>query len=143
MLARSDIDYSEARHAMDVIAGEMTRRGKAGVIAVADSHGELVAFARLDGAPLTSITIALNKAFTAARERKPTKEIGEAARNSEKGFDIAYFGDLRFVGWGGGVPVWQEGHVIGAVAVSGLPQAEDIELANLGAQDILTSILAL
>ncbi len=143
MFARSDIDYSEARHAIDVIAAEMARRGKAGVIAVADSHGELLAFARLDGAPLTSITIALNKAFTAARERKPTKEIGEAARNPEKGFDIAYFGDLRFVGWGGGVPVWQEERVIGAVAVSGLPQAEDIELANLGVQDILTSILAL
>ena len=57
----------------------------------------------------------------------------EAARDPEKGFDIAYFGDPRFVGWGGGVPVWKGGKVIGAVAVSGLPQLEDIEMAELGA----------
>jgi len=137
VIARTTIEYSEARHAIDVIAAEILRRGKAGVIAVADSHGELIAFARLDGAPLSSITIALNKAWTAARERKPTKEIGEAARHPEKGFDIAYFGDPKFVGWGGGVPVWKNGEVIGAVAVSGLPQTEDIELATLGAQTIL------
>ncbi|MGH9667861.1 MAG: GlcG/HbpS family heme-binding protein, partial [Bryobacteraceae bacterium] len=98
-----------------------------------DAHGELIAFARMDGAPLSSILIAKNKAWTAARERKTTKEIGEAARHPEKGFDIAYFGDPRFVGWGGGVPVRKDGNVIGSVAVSGLPQAEDMELAAMGA----------
>ncbi len=107
------------------------------MIAIADAHGELIAFARLDGAPLSSIAIATNKAWSAARERKPTKEIGQAARHPEKGFDIGYFGDPKFTGWGGGVPVWNEGKVIGSVAVSGLPQDEDIELANLGAASIL------
>ena len=76
------------------------------------------AFARLDGAPLSSIAIATNKAWSAARERKPTKEIGQAARQLDKGFDIGYFGDPKFTGWGGGVPVWNEGRVIGSVAVS-------------------------
>lgn len=142
MIARTTIEYSEARRVIDAIADEIMRRGKAGVIAIADDHGELIAFGRLDGAPLSSITIAINKAWTAARERKPTKEIGEAARHTEKGFDIAYFGDPRFVGWGGGVPVWKDGKVIGAVAVSGLPQSEDMELANLGAQIILSATSA-
>ena len=139
MITRTTIEYSDARRVINAIADEMARRGKAGVIAVVDDHGELVAFARLDGAPLSSITIAANKAWTAARERKSTKEIGEAARHPEKGFDIAYFGDPRFVGWGGGVPVWKDGKVIGAVAVSGLPQLEDMELASLGAQMILST----
>jgi len=130
------IDYADAKKALDTIVNEIMRRGKAGVIAIADSHGELVVFARMDGAPLSSILIAKNKAWTAARERKATKEIGEAARHPEKGFDIAYFGDPRFVGWGGGVPVWKDGQVIGSVAVSGLPQAEDMELAALGASVI-------
>ena len=80
---------------------------QAAVIAVADSHGELIAFARMDGAPISSIRIAANKAWTAARERKPTKEIGEKARHPEKGFEISYFGDSQFTGWGGGVPVWR------------------------------------
>ena len=92
-----------------------------------------IAFARLDGAPISSIRIAANKAWTAARERKSTREIGEKARHPEKGFDIAYFGDHRFVGWGGGVPVWRNGQVVGAVAVSGLPEEEDIKLAEFGA----------
>ena len=137
MIARTTIGYADAQKVIHTISAEILRRGKAGVIAVADSHGELIAFARLDGAPLSSITIAMNKAWTAARERKATKDIGEAVRHPEKGFDIAYFGDPRFVGWGGGVPVWKDGEVIGAVAVSGLPQLEDMELAALGAQIIL------
>jgi glc operon protein GlcG len=87
----------------------------------------------MDGAPVSSIAIAANKAWTAARERKTTQEIGERVRHPEKGFDIAYFGDPRFVGWGGGVPVWRDGEVVGAIGVSGLPQADDIRLATWAA----------
>jgi glc operon protein GlcG len=133
MITQSTIEYVEARRALDAIYDEARRRGKAGVIAVCDAHGDLIAFARMDGAPLSSITIAMNKAYSAARERKPSKDIGAAARNPEKGFQIGYFGDPRFTGWGGGVPVWKNGAVIGAVAISGLPESEDIELAEMGA----------
>jgi glc operon protein GlcG len=127
------IEYAEAQRIVDAITAKLLERNKAAVIAVADPHGELLAFARLDGAPISSIKIAVNKAWSAARERKPTKEIGEKARHPEKGFDIAYFGDPQFVGWGGGVPVWRNGQVVGSVAVSGLPSEEDIELATFGA----------
>jgi glc operon protein GlcG len=133
------IDYAEAREIIEYVASEASLRGKAAVIAVADSHGELVAFARMDGAPVSSIRIAQNKAWTAARERKTTKEIGERVRHPEKGFDISYFGDSRFVGWGGGVPVWRGGEVVGAVAVSGLPQEEDVELATRAAEIVARS----
>jgi len=40
------------------------------------------------------------------------------------------------VGWGGGVPVWKGGKVIGSVAVSGLPQMEDMELAKMAVEMI-------
>ena len=98
---------------------ELTRTSRAAVIAVADVHGELVTLVRLDGAPPASILIAANKAWTAARERRPTREIGQSARDPESGFDMAYYGDPRYVGWGGGVPVVVDGAVVGAVAVSG------------------------
>jgi glc operon protein GlcG len=127
------IDYAEARRIIDAIVAEASKTSRNAVIAVADPHGELIAFARMDGAPVSSITIAANKAWTAARERKTTQEIGERVRHPEKGFDIAYFGDPRFVGWGGGVPVWRDGEVVGAIAVSGLPQEEDIRLATWAA----------
>jgi glc operon protein GlcG len=130
------IDYSEAKRIIDVIVQKALEMNKAAVIAVADSHGELIAFARMDGAPVSSIRIAANKAWTAARERKPTKDIGEKVRHPEKGHDIAYYGDPRFVGWGGGLPIWKDGEVVGAVGVSGLSSTEDVTLATLGIASI-------
>jgi glc operon protein GlcG len=124
------IEYFEARKIIDLIVEKAGGLNKAVVVAVADSHGELIAFARMDGAPISSIRVAANKAWTAARERKPTKEIGDKVRHPEKGHDIAYYGDSRFVGWGGGIPIWKDGVVAGAVAVSGLSSREDIELAT-------------
>jgi len=132
MKTTQTIEYSEAKRIIDLIVEKATQMDKSVVVAVADAHGELIAFARMDGAPISSIRIAQNKAWTAARERKPTKEIGEKVRHPEKGHDIAYYGDPRFVGWGGGIPVWNQGNVVGAVAVSGLSSTEDIVLATLG-----------
>jgi uncharacterized protein GlcG (DUF336 family) len=43
------------------------------------------------------------------------------------------FGDLRYVSWGGGVPLEVNGRVVGAVGISSLPEAEDMELARMGA----------
>ena len=134
MRITQNLDYSEARKIIDLIVEKALQMRKAAVIAVADPHGELIAFARMDGAPVSSIRIAANKAWTAARERKPTKDIGEKVRHPEKGHDIAYYGDPKFVGWGGGLPVWKDGQVVGAIAVSGLSSSEDIALATLGVQ---------
>ena len=128
------LDYSEARQAVDLIVEKASQMQKAASVAVADSHGDLICFARMDGAPVSSILIAMNKAWTAARERKPTKEIGEKIRHPEKGHDIAYYGDRKYVGWGGGIPVWKNGEVVGAVAVSGLSSNEDVVLATLGVE---------
>jgi glc operon protein GlcG len=117
------LEYSDAKRILDTIVDKAQQMQKAAVIAVADSHGELIAFARMDNAPLASI-------------RKPTKEIGDKVRSPEKGFDIAYYGDPKFVGWGGGIPIWRDGEVVGAVGVSGLSSKEDVELATLGLEAI-------
>jgi len=126
------LGHEEAALATAAIRRELARSGRAAVIAVADAHGELISLVRLDGAPLASILIATNKAWTAARERKPTRAVGQSARDAETGFDIAYYGDPRYLGWGGGVPVVVDGSVVGSVAVSGLPELEDMELAEIG-----------
>ena len=68
------IDFAEARHIVDAIAAKVSELSKAAVIVVADSHGELILFARMDGAPVSSIRIAMNKAYTAARERSPRRK---------------------------------------------------------------------
>ena len=135
----TSLGHAEAQKAIEVIKIEMLKRGKAAVIAVADAHGELIALLRVDGAPFTSIQIATNKAYTAARERKPSRDIGQRSRDPKDGFDIAYYGDPKIVGWGGGLPVVLEGAVVGAVGVSGLPEMEDIELAQMGVDSILAA----
>jgi glc operon protein GlcG len=137
MKATLSIGYSEAQSTISLIVQKAIEMQKAVAIAVADSHGELIAFARMDGVPLPSITIAVNKAWTSARTGKPTQEIGEKIKHPEKGHDIAFYGDPRFVGWGGGIPVCMNGELAGAVGVSGLSSSEDASLARLGA-DLIT-----
>ena len=133
------LQHFEGMKIIDAVAAELTRRQKAAVVAVSDSYGELIALLRVGDAPLSSIQIAMNKALTAARERLDTGAIGKASRDPKSGFDISYYGDSRYVGWGGGIPVWREGKVIGAIGVSGLPEeAEDIELAELGLTALIT-----
>jgi glc operon protein GlcG len=133
------LGHPEAQAAIAAIQAELERRGKAAVIAVSDAHGELIALLRLDGAALPAIVIAGNKAWTAARERAATRDLGQRARDAEEGFDMAYFGDRRYIGWGGGLPVVVDGAVVGAVAVSGLPEMEDIEVARVGVGAITPS----
>ena len=132
---------NDAQIAIAAIRDLLKAEGKAAVIAVADAQGELLAFLRTDGAKRAPIQIAMNKAFTAAREQRPTVEIGRKVRHPERGFDIAYYGDPRYVGWGGGVPVIHAGQVIGAVAVSGLPEEDDMRLAAHGVAAINNALL--
>jgi len=54
------IDYSEAKEIIDLIVEKASEMQKAVVVAAADPHGELIAFARMDGAPISSIRIAAN-----------------------------------------------------------------------------------
>ncbi len=132
MYQRFHLNHADAARIVDAIRAELESQGKGAAIAVVDSQGELLAFLRTDGCKLPSITIAINKAFTAAREQRPSKEIGNSSR--EKQWPMTNFGDPRYTAWGGGVPIVYQGQVVGAVGVSGLPEAEDIVLATMGAQ---------
>jgi len=138
MQNRRELGEEEAKLAVDTITAELKRRGKAAVIAVADRHGELLALWRMDGAPLPSLNIATNKAFTAARNGGPSGDVGRATRKD--GWDICYMGDPRYIGWDGGLPVKLDGEVAGAVAVSGLTGEEDVEMAELAVSGIMQTL---
>lgn len=122
------LSLADAQALIDHVLAAVAGANKGVAIAITDPHGELIAFARTDACPLPSITIAINKAYTAARERKPSKDVGDASQRY--GFPMTNFGELRFVTWGGGFPIWHEGRVIGAMGVSGLPEEEDMQLAT-------------
>lgn len=134
MPVRREIGHVEARRLVALIGDELDATGAGAAVAVIDAHGELVAFLRTDGCGLASINIAIHKAFTAAREGVESSVLGERSRT--EGFPITNFGDPRYVGWGGGVPVIVAGDVIGAVGVSGLPEDADVELARRAATSL-------
>ena len=125
------LSHPDAARIVAAIQAELEKEGRGAAVAVVDAHGELLAFLRTDGCPLPSINNAINKAFSAARERVTSRDLGEAAKT--EGFAMTNFGDLRYTSWGGGVPIRYQGSVVGAVGVSGLPEAEDMFLAQLGA----------
>ena len=136
----STLGHDEALIAIEAIRRELGRRKLVAVIAVVDAHGELIGLVRLHGSLLSSVQVASNKAYTAARLRRPSREVGQALLDPTRVYDTAYYGDPRYVGWPGGVPVVIGGEVVGAVGVSGLPDAVDEELARLGVAAIVASL---
>jgi uncharacterized protein GlcG (DUF336 family) len=94
---------------------------------VADDHGELVAAASMDGAPLDSRLNAQRKAYTAARsDARTTRELADKVRDDP--VERASF-DPFFTFFLGGVAVFDGDRKIGAVGVSGLPGETDERLA--------------
>ena len=132
MYQRYHLSHTDALNIVTSIREILEKENKGAAIAVVDTQGELLAFLRTDGCKLPSVTIAINKAFTAAREQKESWAIGQSSQ--EKPFPMTNFGDLRYNAWGGGVPIVYGGEVVGAVAVSGLSEEEDMELAGMGAK---------
>jgi glc operon protein GlcG len=131
---RREVGYAEARQLVGAVADRLEADGKGAAVAVVDAHGELVALLRTDTCPLPSIKIATQKAFTAARERSDSRTLGDNSR--AENFPLTNFGELGYVGWGGGVPLVVDGAVIGAIGISGMPEEEDMELARWAASTI-------
>ncbi len=125
----SELTLAQAQAAVEAVTVAAAERGKAVVVAVSDRHGELLAFSRMASGLLASITIAQNKAYTAARLNRPTRILGE---RYSAGGAFVFFGDARLTGFAGGLPVVLGGVICGAIGVSGLSEDEDEELARLG-----------
>ena len=95
---------------------------------VADSHGELVAAATMDGAAHDTRLNAQRKAYTAARsDMTSTGELADKVRGDAA--ELASF-DPFFSFFRGGIAAFEEGRRVGSVGVSGLPGEQDEALAR-------------
>ena len=112
-----------------------------GVIAVVDDGGNLMALERLDGTFAAGANISIGKARTAVLFKRPTKAFEDIIKNGRTAMVAlpdAYFTPLQ-----GGVPIVHEGHVIGAIGVSGAKSAQqDEEVAKAGAAVLETKVAA-
>lgn len=107
-------------------AGEKVKGdyGRPICIAICDAHGFLTAFARMDGAPIRTIQIALSKAYTASRMGSSTDAFQARLRNEN--LEISNFCDPLLTALPGGTLLKDaDGKISGAVGVSGLAPKED------------------
>ena len=98
-------------------------------IAITDDGGHLLWLQRLDGAAPLSSHIAAAKARVSALGRRETKIYEDMINNGRTAFGSAPFSEGMLEG---GVPVIVDGHVIGAVGVSGVKSPEDAQIAKAG-----------
>ncbi|MEM4251260.1 MAG: heme-binding protein [Candidatus Bathyarchaeia archaeon] len=101
-------------------------------IAIVDEGGNLLLFERMDGAKITGIDIAINKAFTAACSRRGTHEYAEVASPGKPAFGIHVSNQGRFMIFGGGLPVVVNGEVVGGIGCSSGTAEQDRQVAQAG-----------
>ena len=87
-------------------------------IAVTDESGHLVRFDRMDGGKISSISIAIDKAFTGAAARRGTHIYNELCVPGKPTFGIHMTNEGHFSIIGGGLPVWVGGEIVGGIGVS-------------------------
>src|ERR1700722_5505276 len=124
------VDLSEARR---IIAAGERKAEEIGIpynIAVVDAGGGLVAHARMDGAWLGSVEIAINKAWTARAFDTATEDLAHVTQSGQQGFGLNTTNNSRRVIFGGGIPIKIGGVVIGAVGASGGSVEQDIMVAR-------------
>jgi glc operon protein GlcG len=124
------IGAERAQSLIQAAAAEATQRGWAMNIAVVDSGANLVAFLRMDDAQLASIPIAEHKARVAAKYRRPTRAFEDAVQK----FDFKYILSLDdVVASRGGIPLIEDGKIIGAIGCSGGTGSQDEATCMAGA----------
>jgi uncharacterized protein GlcG (DUF336 family) len=123
------ITLEHANKLIAAVEAEVKKRGWAMNITVVDSGGNLVAFARMDGAQLASISISQHKARMAVEYRRPSKVFEDAIQHG-----VTYVTTLDgMIGSRGGFPLIENGKIIGAIGCSGGTGSQDAASCEVGA----------
>ncbi|WNC72701.1 heme-binding protein [Thalassotalea psychrophila] len=143
MLTIDRLNQSEAKLIIDGAVQKASDLGVPMCISVVDESGSLIAFERMDGGKIHSITISQDKAFTAASARKGTHEFNQACipghENNLFGIHTALGGRMCIVG--GGLPILSNGKVVGGIGVSSGSPEQDLGCAQAGV-DAFSHLLA-
>ncbi|HEX6633374.1 MAG TPA: heme-binding protein [Usitatibacter sp.] len=134
---RKTLTLEAARVVLAAAEAEALRNQWRVVIAVVDDGGHAIALARLDGAQISSVDTAVNKARAAVAWKRPTRLLEESVNNGRTAFLSISQGMAILQG---GVPIEVEGAIVGAVGVSGV-KASDDELVALAGVNALKAAL--
>jgi uncharacterized protein GlcG (DUF336 family) len=127
------ISLDRAQAVIRAAVAEAKKRNWKMNVAVADSGGNLVAFQRMDGAMLAAIQIAEHKARAAATFRRPTKIFEDGIQLMHLNYLLAFDGVIASRG---GIPLIDQGVIIGAIGCSGGTDSQDEVISEAGAMVI-------
>ena len=128
----TNIDLDLALKLIDAAKKKAVEIGVPMVIAVVDTGGNLVAQQRMDGALLASINISRNKAYTAVAIKVSTAVLAGLCQSGQPLFGLHTTDDGRIIIFGGGIPLTQNGQIIGGIGVSGGSAEQDVICAEAG-----------
>lgn len=128
---RLSITAEAAAEAVGACAAKAAELGLAMVIAVVDESGVLKAFSRMDGAPLLSVQIAQDKAYTAAAFGMPTDVWFDFIKDDPPLLH-GIVKTPRLVVFGGGYPLKVDDATVGGIGVSGGHYEQDMLVARAG-----------
>ena len=132
MLDAKVISLDAARTIAAAAEAEAKKQGWTVAIAVVDLSGGLILFHRFDDVQAASLDLAIAKARTSARFKRPTKALSDAIAAGR----MALLAAEGYLPLEGGVPVTVGGKVVGAVGVSGVTSEQDAVVAQAGANAI-------
>ena len=127
------INLKEARRVIAAAEAKAQEIGQPSNIAVVDAGGNLVSHVRMDGAWIGSIDISINKAFTARAFDISTADLAKESQPGKQFYGIQESNHGRIMIFAGGIPLRQNGKVVGAIGVSGGSGSQDQAVAEAGA----------
>jgi uncharacterized protein GlcG (DUF336 family) len=133
MITTKSVDLAEATHILQAGIARANEIGSPSTVSVVDAAGTIVVQARMDGASLSSVALAYNKAYTSLSCRMPTSAIAKIAQPGGDFYGIANGLGGRAIIFPGGIPIEFEGKVVGAVGASGGNGTQDEEVARAAA----------
>ena len=136
IVQRPSVGAALARRIIDGAVAHAEQTGGAFTIAVVDESGVLKALHRMDGAPLVSVQVSQDKAYTAIGFGIPTHGWHEFIKDDPPLAAGAPTGIDRLVIFGGGYPIVHDGAVVGGVGVSGGHYSQDMAVAEAGLRSV-------
>jgi uncharacterized protein GlcG (DUF336 family) len=118
MLTIKRLSLEEAQILIDGAAAKAREIKVPMCIAVTDESGHLITFDRMDGGKVSSISIAVDKAFTGAVARRGTHVYNQLCVPGQPTFGIHVTNGGHFSVIGGGLPVWVSGEIVAGIGVS-------------------------
>jgi uncharacterized protein GlcG (DUF336 family) len=126
------ITLEDAKRVIEAAENKATEIGCPMDIAVTDAGGNLKSHVRMDGAFVGSITISINKAYTAIAFQQPTANLQEVTRPDGPIYGLSDAHGGRLVVFPGGIPLVRDNVIVGAIGVSTGTVEQDQEVAEAG-----------